>query len=160
MAVTITPGSLEPLDENDVVFRQKRALAARQDPTDTFKTESVEVEFGPKDEKTGKRSRRAVTLRYAYNSTYLFAVYADNPGWVDVDRDEWEAGARNAIEKFCAVQNLQIKFGPRPEDSNRYNLMVEVARVIEYSEEAVAAMQAERERRARQEAAIAQAIGR
>ncbi len=61
---------------------------------------------------------------------YVFAVYSDNPDWHKAARDEWEAGARNAIEKFAATRNLTIITGPRQEDTNRYNVMAETREPI------------------------------
>ena len=118
--------------EDDIVNRQRREHAARQDPKEEFKTETVMVEYGPK--KAGGRDKSAVVLRYAWDSCYIFAVYADNPAWADRDRDEWEGSAKNAIEKFLAMRNLRIKMTPKPEDTNRYNVMCETATPIEVSE--------------------------
>ncbi len=150
MAVTVLAG-LDRMSKDDAVYRQQVEHASRTDPKDTFKMVDIEIEYGPKLD--GKRARDKLTLRYAYDSTYLFAVYGDNPAWGNRDRDEWDAGARNAIEKFCATNNLQIKFGPRPEDMNRYNLMAECGRVIEYAEHTVELMRlnAEVARRARED---------
>jgi hypothetical protein len=144
---------------DDFVRRMQAAHARRVDPSDVYKTVQVTVEHGPKNEK-GVRARSPITLRYAMDAPYLFAVFGDNQTWADLDRDEWDAAAKNAIEKFCAVRNLQIKFGPRPEDGNRYNWMCETSRVIEYQESTVAAMQQERERKEREAADQQRAIGR
>lgn len=138
--------------DDDVVTRQRREHQARVDATETFKNVTVKIEYGPK-KANGSRDRADVVLRYALDSCYIFAVYADNPDWADRDRDEWESGAKNAIEKFLAMKNLQVKMTPKPEDTNRYNVMCEAHKPIEVSEatkQRYLADQAQRERMAQQ----------
>lgn len=132
--------------EDDALARQMRAHAARKDEREEFVKEVVTISTGPSN------TAHKVTLRYPRsariiehkddlgniekrervwtNGRYIFAVYADNEGWHKAARDEWGAGACNAIEKFAAVHNVSIIFGPRPEDTNRYNIMAECREAI------------------------------
>lgn len=122
----------------DVVWRQRQARAAQEkgDAVETFKTEEVEVEDGPEDEK-GKRRFSKVILRFAYDSPYIFAVYKDNPDFARRSRQEWTTLATDAIEKFFALRNLRVKMAPKPEDTNRYNVMAETDTAIEWAEDTV-----------------------
>jgi hypothetical protein len=135
-----------PNIEEDMLARQKRAHARRVDEREEFQREEVTISTGPKN------TAVVVALRWprsAYiqetrddldnvvhrervwtGGRFVFAVYSDNPDWHKAARDEWEAGARNALEKFCAMRNLSIVQGPRPEDTNRYNVMVETREPI------------------------------
>ncbi len=66
------------------------------------------------------------------NGRFIFAVYNDNPDAHSLDREIWEAYARNAIEKFAAIHNnANIISGPRQEDTNRYNIMAETREAIQ-----------------------------
>ena len=126
MGVTVVD-QLEPLDPNDIVFRQRLEHAARVAPRDEFRSAVVHVELGP------LHTRYPITLKYALNSHYVFAVFAENPAFHDRDREEWSHVADNALEKFAAVRGLQIKLGPRPEDMQPRNRMVECDKPIAVS---------------------------
>jgi hypothetical protein len=154
MAVRVSLGTPEGKNpEDDIVYRQQIAAAARQDQSDEYTTAEVEVEFGPAP-KSGSRSRARLVLKYAYDATFLFAVYADNPELQKIDRDAWDAIARNGLEKFCALKNLAIKLGPLPELHNRYNWHCEVNRVIEYRESTLVALATQAEEAAKRKAAM------
>ena len=130
-----------PNVDDDRLARQKRAHAARNDEREEFQEEAVTVSTGPKNTAAVVKLRwpRSAQIvehkddldnvvrreRIWTNGRFVFAVYADNPDWHKAARDEWEAAARNAIEKFCAVKGASITFGPRNEDGNRYNMMAE-----------------------------------
>jgi hypothetical protein len=136
-----------PDPEADNLHRQRLSHAKKKDEREEFIKETVKIAVGP------KATMSEVILRYPRsvhyidtkdeddivikrdrvwtNGRYVFAVYSDNVPWHGVSRDEWEAGARNAVEKFCAIHNASIKFGPRQEDTNRYNIMAEVSEPIE-----------------------------
>ncbi len=132
--------------DNDYLAKQVIAHHRRQDEREEFITEVVMISFGP-DKKAVEvklrwpRSARIIETRDDLDNVihrerewtggrFIFAVYADNPGWHSQARDEWEAGARNAIEKFAAMRNLAIVAGPRQEDTNRYNMMAETREPI------------------------------
>ena len=135
-----------PDPENDQLSRQQRAHAARQDEREEFQSETVTISAGPKNEPMDvalrwPRSARIVEHRDDLGNVerreriwtggkFIFAVFSDNPEWHKADRAEWEAGARNAIEKFAAMRNLTITAGPRQEDTNRFNQMAEVREPI------------------------------
>lgn len=110
---------------SDRLYQMQMEHAARVDPTETFKTEQVKVKAG------------TVNLKYAWDSPYAFAVFADNAHFQEKDRAEWDAIAKDALEKFAAVKSRQIKFGPRPEDNNRYNHMIECDLPIDFKPETI-----------------------
>lgn len=152
MAITfLEPGDVRyprggPNPEDDRLARQRRAHAAKIDEREEFLTEEITISIGPKNE------AHTVVLRYPRsafvkehrddldnvvkrervwtNGRFVFAVYADNPSWHKAARDEWEAGARQAIEKFTAIRGNTIIAGPRQEDTNRFNIMAEVREPI------------------------------
>jgi hypothetical protein len=154
MAMTILPrddprfpkGGPDP--ENDQLSRQQRAHAAKKDEREKFTSETVSIAVGPKATKMDvvlcwPSSARIVEeadpedelgnvrrSRIWTGGKYIFAVYANNLPWHAADRAEWEAGARNAIEKFAAIRGLTITSGPRQEDTNRYNIMAETREEI------------------------------
>ncbi len=135
-----------PDPNNDQLSRQQRAHAARQDEREEFQSETVTISAGPKNAAMDvvlrwPRSARIVEYRDDLGNIerreriwtggkFIFAVFSDNPEWHKADRAEWEAGARNAIEKFAAMRNLTITTGPRQEDTNRFNQMAEVREPI------------------------------
>lgn len=127
----------DPTD--DVVYRQRMARRDVVDPSETFKTEDVMVEYGEPNK--GVQPSTTVKLRYAYDSPFVFATIKDNPSWANRARDLWQAVANDAIEKFFAVNGLRSKMAPKPEDTNRYNLMAEADRPIEFHEKTVARFQ-------------------
>jgi len=130
----------------DYLERQKVMHMRRVDEKEEFVKEKVTISTGPKN------TAAEVVLRYPRsariiehkddldnivsrervwtNGKFIFAVYADNPDWHKAARDEWEAGARNAIEKFAAIRGALIERGPRQEDTNRYNVMAECREAI------------------------------
>ena len=130
-----------PDPESDQLARQKAMIRARQDERDVFKTETVQITFGPKKDKQDvvlkwPSSARIVEThddlgnvvhreRVYTGGRFIFAVYAENQHWHTVSRDEWEAAATNAIEKFAAAKGVSIIMGPKQEDMNRYNIMAE-----------------------------------
>jgi hypothetical protein len=142
--ITTPDAAKSPTD--DVVYRQKMARANQVDATEEFKTETVEVEYGdPKRDDKGRVVSQPMTkivLRYAYDSPFVFAVIRENPDWVNKARDLWQAVASDAIEKLFAVRGLQTKMAPKPEDTNRYNLMAEANAPIEHSARYTALRQA------------------
>ena len=131
---------------DDKLAREGRAIRARQDEREEFVKVDVTISTGPKNDQNKvvlkyPRSARIIEHRDDLgnvvkrerewtNGRFLFAVYADNAPWHKAARDEWEAGARNAIEKFSAMHGLTIMFGPRQEDTNRYNIMAELREAI------------------------------
>lgn len=135
-----------PNPENDQLSRQQRAHAAKVDEREEFKTETVTVSTGPKNTPMDvvlrwPRSAQIIERKDGLGNVerreriwtggkYVFAVFGDNPGWHKAARDEWEAGARSALEKFAAVKKVNIITGPKQEDTNRYNLMCETRETI------------------------------
>jgi hypothetical protein len=103
----------------DIIARQQAEHRAKDYPKAVFKNEVVKIDFGTKGNK------EEVMLRYEAGSTFVFAVYQDNPDWHERGREEWSAAASDALEKFIAMRDAQIVAGPRPEITNRYNLFVE-----------------------------------
>ncbi len=134
MAMTVLQSALEG---DDTIARQRREHAMRVDPKERFKNEKVVVEDGPADSK-GNRQRSEIVLRYAVDSPYVFAVYSENKAFHSRGDSEWQASARVALQKFAAMRDLQIKFGPRPEDGTPFNHMAELDKPIEVSDEAKA----------------------
>ncbi len=136
-----------PDPEADHLARQKLEHARKVDEREEFQNETVTISTGPKNvaadvvlrwprsariiEETDDLGNVVHRKRLWTGGRFIFAVYADNPSWHKAARDEWEAGARNAIEKFAAVRNLSIVNGPRQEDTNRYNVMAETREPIE-----------------------------
>jgi hypothetical protein len=131
----------------DYLARQQMMHARRIDEKEEFVKETMTISTGPKNTQAEvvvrfPRSARIIEHkddldnvikreRIWTNGRFIFAVYSDNESWHKAARDEWEAGARNAIEKFAAVHNVSITVGPRPEDSNRYNIMAECREAIQ-----------------------------
>ncbi len=113
MAVHVITQMDKGRPEDDRLYRQQLEHAARTDPRETFKNATVEVEDGPTDAKTGRRPRSEITLRYAIDSRYLFAVFAENKAFETRGFEEWFSVASNAIQKFAAVHSLHVTFGPR-----------------------------------------------
>lgn len=107
-------------NEDDVVFRQRAAARAKVDPKEAFKTEKVNIHFGP------TKVKSEINLRWASGSRFIFAVFAENKGWQDQPGDVWKAASFDALQRFAAIHNYAITFGPRHEDTNNYNFMVEV----------------------------------
>lgn len=154
MAMTIIPrndprfpqGGPDP--ENDQLSRQQRAHAAKKDEREQFRKEVVSITIGPKKDAIKvhlkwPQSAQIVEVpdgnddlgnvrreRVWTGGRYIFAVYNENPEWHSVPRDEWEAGARNAIEKFAAIKGVTVILGPKQEDTNRYNIMAETREQI------------------------------
>ena len=136
-----------PNVEDDQLSRQIRAHRAKKDEREEFTKETVVISTGPKNtasEVVVKYPRSAQIIEHKddldnvikrervwTNGRFVFAVYTDNPNWHRAARDEWESAARNALEKFCALRGATIKMGPRAEDMNRYNIMVEVNNPIQ-----------------------------
>ena len=119
MAVTMI-SNLGPNSPDDIVVRQRAEHMAKVDAKAVFENEVVKSTFGP------AKTPVEVMLRYESGSTFAFACYNENDDWHDRSREEWAAGAGDALEKFCAMRDVQIIAGPRPEITNRYNLFVEV----------------------------------
>ncbi len=146
MAVHVITQLNDPSNpDSDIVVRQQQDAARRRDPSDEYKTVEVEIESGPKDAKNGRRARVGLMLKFPLDGTHVFAVYGDNPAFHSIDRDEWEAAARNAIEKFAGVRGLSITSGPKPENHNRYNMMAEVNKPIEQRAETLAMFEEQRQ---------------
>ena len=154
MAVTL----LDPSDPRiqsqvdprlDRIARQQRLMKKREVPREQFKTVRVSVEDGPVDAKGG-RQRSNVTLRYAVDSFYLFAVFAENELFHTRTFDEWKAVATDALQRHCAIKGVGVKFGPRPEDTNRYNFMVEGDKPLEQSPETAARLAEQEKQRAKE----------
>ena len=55
-----------------------------------------------------------------------FAGIADNKEWLSRPRAEWDAASGDALAKFVAAHDRRIVQGPRSEDTNPYNRMVEI----------------------------------
>jgi hypothetical protein len=119
MAMTVITQMDKPT-EDDIITRQRREHAARIDATDTYKTEIITTEIGPKN------ARVAVTLKYPIGGQYIFAVFSENPAFHERPEDEWRMAARKALEKFAGLRNEQLVRGPRPEDAQPMNLMCEI----------------------------------
>ncbi len=131
-----------PDPEADQLARQKIMHARRVDEKEEFTSETVTISAGPKNTSVDvvvkfPRSARIVEQkddldnvihreRVWTNGRFAFAVYSENPLWHKAARDEWEAGARNALEKFAAMRGATIMNGPKAEDTNRYNMMIEL----------------------------------
>ena len=130
----------------DRLARQMVEHARRVDEKEEFVKETVTISTGPKNTAVDvvvryPRSAQVVEerddldnvvnrKRIWTNGRFIFAVYRDNEPWHKAARDEWEAAARNAIEKFAAVHSATITVGPRQEDTNRYNVMAECREAI------------------------------
>ena len=84
------------------------------------KTEIVKMGFGPDNAKT------EIKLRWEPGSNFVFATYGDNRNWAEQASQIWRTAAAEALQRFCALKNLSITGGPRPEDSNPFNMMVEI----------------------------------
>lgn len=152
MAVTVVSDPSAAKTGDDFVSRMQVFHASRQDEKDEFKNVEVAVEDGPPDGKSGKRPMSAISLRYALDQPYIFAVYAENPAFQARGFEEWRAVAADAIQKHAALNGLAIKMGPRSEDGMRYNIMAELDKPVEVSERALrifAEQAAEREKAAR-----------
>jgi hypothetical protein len=122
----------------DQVFRNQWESWDRKDATDEYKYTEVEVEYGPKPVKAGeKRNTAKVTLKFALDGRYMFAVYGDNKHLHNQERDEWDAMAKNALEKFAGVNGFHVDLGPMPEQHNRYNYFVEFTKPIEQRPETI-----------------------
>ena len=104
----------------DIIARQRAEHQAKQYDKAVFTNAPVTIDFGPKKEKV------VVMLRFEAGSQFAFACYQDNDAWHERSREEWVAAATDALEKFCAVRDVQIIAGPRSEITNRYNLFVEI----------------------------------
>ena len=157
MAISVNvgiPAGKDPM--LDAVYRAQMAAKQRQDKSDEYKLVSVEIEAGTKNAQ-GRRPRVKVNLKYALDGCFLFAVFRDNASFHDLDREEWEAAAKNALERYAAVNGLQIKSGPRPEDGNRYNFMIEATKPIEWRPETLEFFRKQRAEREEVEAALAEA---
>ncbi len=132
---------------DDQLARQRLLHARRVDEKEEFIKETVKISTGPKNiavDVVLRYPRSAQIIEHKddldnvtkreriwTNGRFIFAVYSDNEDWHKAARDEWEAGARNAIEKFAAVRGAAIISGPRPEDTNRYNIMAECREAIQ-----------------------------
>lgn len=125
---TSIPSDRDPMD--DQIFRNQVQSWYRDDETEKYAHTEIEVEYGPKKDR-GPRDKMKIDLRYALDSRYMFVCYADNKPCQAMDRDEYAAVACNALEKYAGVNGLRIQLGPRPEDHNRYNFMVEFDKEIE-----------------------------
>jgi hypothetical protein len=130
----------------DRLTQQQMAHSRKVDEKEVFTSETVTISTGPKNVAQDvvlrfPRSARIVETRDDLDNVihrervwtggkFVFAVYADNEPWHKAARDEWESAGRNAIDKFCAMRNLNIIHGPRAEDTNRYNIMAETREEI------------------------------
>lgn len=153
MAVQVITDLANPSNPmEDYVFRTQMEHQLVQDRGTTYKTVKVKVEAGPVDAK-GKRQIIDVALRYALDQQFIFACFSENlAAFEGTSYDEWKGAAVDALHKFAAMRNFQIKFGPMPEGDNRYNFMAELDKVIEI--DPVTA----RERKEADERAAAQAL--
>jgi hypothetical protein len=125
----------------DRLYRQQLEHARRQDPKEVFETVEVSVDDG-KPDKDGHRPQSAVQLRYALDSNYIFAVYGENEYWHSRSTDEWKSAAKDGLVKFAAIRNRRVVLGPRDEDSNRYNVMLELDQPVKMNPETVARIKA------------------
>lgn len=115
------------IDDNDVVYRNQVAVFRSIDEKTPFNFVNVTIDFGL----GGNRVKHPIKLRYAQGSRFLFAVFRDQSEDIqEASRDEWSTAGSDALEKYCALHDLSIKFGPRGEDTNRYNMMVETNETI------------------------------
>ncbi len=133
--------------DNDRLARQKIEHARKVDEREEFVKETVTISTGPKNTAANvvvKYPRSAQIVEHKDDlgnverrervwtkGRFAFAVYSDNPDWHKAARDEWEAGAKNGLEKFAAMRGCEIIHGPRPEHTNRYNVMVEFREPIQ-----------------------------
>lgn len=124
MAVTVLQ-DFGTVSDDDVVARQRKEHMAKVYDKAEYRNETVTIDFGTKGQK------EKVVLKFEPGSSFAFAVYQENATWHERGREEWAAAATDALEKFCAVRDVQILMGPRPEITNRYNLFVEVRGRIE-----------------------------
>jgi len=134
---TSLPAGMDPMA--DKVFSNQVTSWFRTDKTEDYKHIEIEVEYGAREGNKPK-PRAKVKLKYAMDGWYMFAVYGDNPHLQSMDRDEWNALAAHALEKFAGERGMRVKLGPRPEDHNRYNWMVEFDKAVEMKEETVQLM--------------------
>lgn len=130
---------------NDRLYAQQMEHAARVDEREEFKTVVVTVKGGAK-----------VNVKYALDSHYVFAVFAENKPHQALDKPEWDALAKDALEKFAAMNGRTIKFGPRAEDGQHYNMMVELDRAVEWRASTLATFKKQREEREAAEARVAE----
>src|SRR5580693_5722973 len=132
MAFSVVMGLPEGKNpEDDALFRQQRDSARRVDKKDDFEYETVGIGGGVLDATTKKKTRHEVVIKFALDGWYAFATLNDNlEAFKDAEREIWMACANNALEKFAAMHGLSVKMGPRPEDHNRYNAMIEVNKPI------------------------------
>ncbi len=135
---TSMPAGMDPMQ--DQIYRNQVASWNRHDDGEEYKTTEIEVEHGAPDAKTGKKGRVKVNLKFAMDGWYMFAVYGDNTHLHALDRDEWNSVAAHALEKYAGIHGLLVKLGPRPEDHNRYNFMVEFNKAIEMKKSTVELM--------------------
>jgi hypothetical protein len=105
--------------EDDIITRQRREHQSRIDATDTYKTEIVHTEIGPK-------AKVQVVVRYAVNGQFLFATYQDNPAFFERPAEEWALAAKRALEKFVAMRGEQMVRSVKVEDLNPMSYMAEV----------------------------------
>ena len=134
----------DPMD--DYLFRTQMQHSMVQDRGTTYKNVRVKVDAGPV-KAGGKRETAEITLRYALDQPYIFACFSENlAAFEGTSYDEWKGAATDALHKFAAIKGFQIKFGPSPEGDNRYNIMVELDKVIEVDPVLVRARQEARER--------------
>jgi len=152
MAVQVIADMANPKNPmEDYVFRMQMEHQMRQDRGTTYKNAKVKVEAGPRNDK-GQRALADVVLRYALDQPFIFACFSENlTRFEGTSYDEWKGAASDALHKFAAMRNFQIKFGPMPEGDNRYNFMAELDKVIEADPVMVAA----REQKAREAAEAA-----
>lgn len=122
MAVTIITQVDRP-SKNDKLAQQQAEHRRRVDTRDSYVDEKVTVHFGA----GGKDATHDITLTRPINGPYVFITAAKNQAIANHNSYEvWQAVAHDAINKFCGLRSASIKFGPRPEDHNRYNFMAEL----------------------------------
>lgn len=127
----------------DPVFRGQIAAKNRVDPTGTYFEEVVTVSSGPRD----ARKPEKIKLKVAFDEPFVFAVYKENPTFHDRDELEWDAAARNALEKFVAAGGHQLKNGPLHEHGARYNYFIELLRPVKWQPDTLARLKDQREAR-------------
>lgn len=124
MAISVELRMLE--GKEDIVDRQQRERADIVDPTDEYRTEKVDIDFG--NAIVPIVLRRQVADEHGRGGNFLFVTLRDNPEWRRQPRDVWQAISADTLEKFCAVNDLQITDPPKPEMGNRYNFVCQVMR--------------------------------
>ena len=113
--------------KDDKLTQQQAEHRRRVDPKDSYVNAKVTVMFGA----GGKDSQHEITLRYPVKGQHIFVTAAENQAIANRNSYEvWRAVAYDAINKFCGLRGVGVKFGPRPEDHNRYNFMAELQEAL------------------------------